>query len=121
MTSSDWRPHLVGCVALLAMEPEDRPLDALLGAACRSSWVSPQLLVTTVLADVPSWPEQVESAILDRGDPKAVAALRALQGNDSSQLIELASRDTDHGGAIAMGWRDRITAAFDKAAVPRSW
>ena len=80
MDSSNWRPQLVGCVALLAMNPQERPLDALLDAACRPSWVSPQLLATTALADVSNWDGQVESAILARGDAKAAAALLALAG-----------------------------------------
>ena len=48
---------------------------------CSAPWgfvlhgVSPQLLVTAVLADVPGWSGEVESAILKRGDSKAAAAL----------------------------------------------
>ena len=121
MKTSDWRPQLVGCVALLGTTPRERPLDALLHAACRPSWVSPQLLVTTALADVPGWPSQVQDAILQRSDPKAAAAFCALQGNDSSELIDLANQDRDRAGAIALSWRDGITAAFDTAGLPRSW
>ena len=121
MSSSNWRPQLVGCVALLAMNPQERPVDALLGAVGRPSWVSPQLLVTAVLADVPGWSGEVESAILKRGDSKAAAALCALQGSSSSQLIDLADQDRDRAGALALGWRAGITAAFDEAGLPRSW
>ena len=121
MTSLDWRPHLVGCVAILAANPRDRPLDSLLEAASRPSWVSPQLLATTALADVPDWPRQLESAILDRGDAKAAAAFRALDGESSDQLIDLANRDTEYGDEIALGWSERITTAFDGARIPRSW
>jgi hypothetical protein len=119
--SSNWRPQLVGCVALLATNPRERPLGALLDAASRPSWVSPQLLATTALVDAPNWPIRVESAILARGDAKAAAALCALAGERSSELIDLANRDTDTGDGIALGWRDGITTAFDKAGVPRSW
>jgi hypothetical protein len=121
MNSSDWRPQLVGCVALLAMNPQERSLDALLAALCRPSWVSPQLLVTAALADVPVWRGEVESAILERGDPKAAAALCALQEIDASQLIDLADQDRDRAGALALGWRDGVAAAFDEAGIPRSW
>jgi hypothetical protein len=119
MNNSNWRPRLVGCVALLAMNPQERPVDALLDAVCRQSWVSPHQLVTTVLADVPVWRGQVESAILKRGDPKAAATFRSPKERFVS---------TDRPGrsgsrrsrALALGWRDGITAAFDEKSLPRS-
>jgi hypothetical protein len=107
-------------VALLAMNPPDRPVYALLDCVDHS-WVAPQLLATAALVNAPNWPAHVENAILDRGDAKAAAALCALDGMRSSQLIHLASQDTQHGDGIALGWRDRITAAFDLAGIFRSW
>jgi hypothetical protein len=67
---SNRRPQLVGCVALLMMNPDERPLDALLHAACHPSWASPQLLATAALMDVPDWRRQVEISVLDQGDPQ---------------------------------------------------
>jgi hypothetical protein len=108
-------------VALLAMNPPDRPLDALLDCVSHS-WVAPQLLATAALANAPNWPSHVEPAILDRGDAKAAAALCGLEAmRCSSQLIELANQDTDYGDEIALGWRDDITTAFDMAGISRSW
>jgi hypothetical protein len=127
MESSNWRPQVVGCVALLAMNAQERPLDALLDAACRPSWVSPQLLATTSLVDVPDWFSEVEGAILDRDDDakldtaKAAAALCALEGRGSSELIDLANVDTQSGGRIAVGWRNRIRTTFDEAHIAHSW
>lgn len=121
MTNSDWRPHLVGCVALLAASPQERPLDALIEAARRPSWVSPQILATTALLDVPDWADQVESAIIERGNAKTAAALHALAGIRSSQLVDLANHDSENGDEIALHWRDDITTAFDVAGIARSW
>jgi hypothetical protein len=116
-----WRSQLVGCVATLASMTDDRPDDALLNATCRSSWVSPQLLATMSLVDPSDWLPQVEQAILDRGDPKAAAAFLALNGNESEALAALAPLDRDSGDEIALGWRERITVAFDRADLTRSW
>jgi hypothetical protein len=46
-----WRENLVGAVATLAMEPRERPLDALWARIEGWSWVVPQLCATAALAD----------------------------------------------------------------------
>jgi len=121
LLSHDWRPQLVGCVATLVAERSDRPLGVLIGAARRSSWVSPQILATVSLATPPGWEVQIEEAILERQDPKAAAALVHLRTGRSPELVALAQQDTDGGGEIARHWRDHIKVAFDGAGVTRDW
>jgi hypothetical protein len=116
-----WRSQLVACVATLIASADDRPNDALLDAACGSSWVSPQLLVTMTFVGPSGWLPQVEQAILEREDPKAAAAFLALNGDGSESLAALAPRDRDHGGGIALAWRERITAGFGQSGLSRSW
>jgi hypothetical protein len=116
-----WRAQLVGCVAILAAERGERPLDRLLDAASSGSWVSPQLLATLTLLDPPDWVPRVEAAIVERGDAKAAAALREVSGKASARIAELADADVDDGGDILRRWRGRIASAFDDARVRRSW
>jgi hypothetical protein len=120
LRNRNWRLKLVGCVALLAAAPDNRPLDALIEAKWGGSWVSPQLLATTSLIDPSGWSSQVEAPILDRHDAKAAAALRALVGG-SQELIELAKEDSDMADDIGLCWRIAITDAFDGAGLYRSW
>jgi len=60
--SPDWRPHLVGAVALIL--DGDRRLDpaALWRAVDAGSWVTPQLVATAYLAD-PSFPARVRERL----------------------------------------------------------
>ena len=116
-----WRPQLVGCVALLAAQPPERPLHALREAACRPSWVAPQLLAALSLVDTQDWPTLTERCIVDLGDPKAAAALQALSDDPSPDLVELAARDAEGGDEIARRWRNGIGPAFDEAGLTRTW
>lgn len=113
-----WQPQLVGCVAILAAEPGERPLDRLLDAASSWSSVSPQLLATLTLLEPPDWVPRVEAAIVERADAKAAAALREVSGKASARIAELADADVDGGGGILRRWRTGIASAFDDARVP---
>ena len=116
-----WRQQLVGCVALLVAEPPDRPLEALVKAACDHSWVSPQILVTASLADPSDWESRVEASILEREDAKAAAALVSIIPGSSAVSRALPTKDLERGDAIAQSWRGRITSAFDAAGIDRTW
>jgi hypothetical protein len=116
-----WRPQLVGCVAILAADPGERPIGRLVDAASSWSWVSPQLLATLSLLDPPDWVPRVEAAIAERADAKAAAALREVSGKASARIAGLADADVEGGGDILRRWRTRIASAFDDARVPRSW
>jgi hypothetical protein len=116
-----WRPQLVGCVALLAADPTERPMQELHEAACSPSWVAPQLLTTLSLLGSRHTLAGTEGRITDREDPKAAAALAALLEDPSPALVELATRDADGGADIARRWRSGIAAAFDEAGLSRSW
>ena len=117
----NWRPHLVGCIALLSAERTNRTDDALVEAGCQFSWVAPQLLATMSLLDPPNWAPRVRRSILDRQDPKAASAFQALKADGSLDLLVLSGLDRDYGGRIALGWRERIGAIFDDAGVQRTW
>ncbi|WP_437808086.1 hypothetical protein [Sorangium sp. So ce1078] len=54
---ANWRPHLVGAIALLLDQSETLDRDLLWRAIDSGSWVTPQLVVTAVLVD-PSFPEK---------------------------------------------------------------
>jgi len=56
----NWRPHLVGAIALL-LEPSLAP-ELLWGAIDRSSWVIPQLVVTATFLD-PMFREHARSRV----------------------------------------------------------
>jgi hypothetical protein len=116
-----WRPQLVGCFALLATTPDDRPLDALAEAVRRPSWVSPQMLATMSLANPSGLTLQVERSIVDRGDAKSASAFAALSGSKSPEIVNLASQDSEGGNHMALRWRDKITRTFDEAGLSRSW
>jgi hypothetical protein len=94
-------------------------LDVLVEAACRYSWVSPQILVTATLAEPRGWERSVTEAIVDRQDAKAAAAMSALSPERSPGFAELVKRDRQGGASIAFRWRDRIAEAFDRAGVHR--
>ena len=116
-----WRPQLVGCAAVLAMEPHVRPLDELQEAVCRGSWVGPQLLATLSLVGGQHWSTRVERCIVDLGDAKSAAALHVLTTHPGPALVELAARDDESGDGIARGWRAGIRQAFDDAGQAHSW
>jgi hypothetical protein len=119
-SADGWRPQLVGCVATLAVDAADRPIDALLRAACASSWVSPQLVVTVSFVAPAEFPT-IDRAIAQRNDAKAAAALAAIADSPSAETARLAGDDRERGGAIASGWQASIRRAFEDAGVPHSW
>ncbi|WP_437877288.1 hypothetical protein [Sorangium sp. So ce513] len=53
----NWRPHLVGAIALLLDQSETLDSSLLWHAIDAGSWVTPQLVVTAVFVD-PSFPER---------------------------------------------------------------
>ncbi|WP_438003312.1 hypothetical protein WME89_31010 [Sorangium sp. So ce321] len=54
---ANWRPHLVGAIALLLDQSETLDRNLLWCAIDAGSWVTPQLIVTAVFVD-PSFPEK---------------------------------------------------------------
>lgn len=54
---ANWRPHLVGAIALLLDQSETLDRNLLWCAIDSGSWVTPQLIVTAVFVD-PSFPEK---------------------------------------------------------------
>ncbi|WP_437886381.1 hypothetical protein [Sorangium sp. So ce307] len=54
---ADWRPHLVGAIALLLDQGETLDRNLLWCAIDSGSWVTPQLIVAAVFVD-PSFPEK---------------------------------------------------------------
>lgn len=59
-SDSNWRPHLVGAVALLLDQGETLNRELLWRAVDGGSWVIPQLIATAVFID-PSFPEKART------------------------------------------------------------
>ena len=121
LTPQNWRPRLVGCVAVLVAEPSDRPLDALLQAVRAGSFVAPQLLVTASLVCPVGWEREVADDVLERGHPKAAAAFVAVSAAAAPELEQLATTDRQGGAAIARRWRESTGASFEEAGLKRWW
>lgn len=51
LTERNWRPQLVGCVALVVAGPNESRLASLWGAINRPCWTSPQLVASASLVD----------------------------------------------------------------------
>lgn len=72
------------------------------------------------LPDAFDFAHQVERSLSDRADAKGAAAFVALSSTAAPEIVDLAGRDQEGGGQIAIRWRDGITAAFDEAGLFRS-
>jgi hypothetical protein len=59
---ADWRPHLVGGLALLLMDDPSADVDNLWEAITRGSWVLPQLVVVAYLVDA-TFPARVRNLV----------------------------------------------------------
>ncbi len=136
----DWRPHLVGAIALLLGAGRTSEVDALWRAIDRGSWVGPQLVVTAYFRD-PNFPSAARTPIAARcpllegawGNPpprqfsaktlssllQVAAGIPALAGwvervRQEPDVVELLREDRDDGGGIASGWMVRVIEEFDK-------
>jgi hypothetical protein len=77
---SDWRPHLVGAVALSALPYDQESSGKLGGAVDRGSWVTPQLAVAAFIRD-PAFADQAGARVRSRrSSAKTVASLAYLAG-----------------------------------------
>lgn len=132
LTENNWRPHLVGAVALVLSGATPARLAMLWQAIDRFSWASPQLVAAAALIDpefeaqarqrifacqrtpLPSAPEG-ESRSSVTVDPKRLAALVALCSRSGEppwltsclaqpSVAARLTRDVDRGGEIALRW-----------------
>lgn len=117
----DWRPQLVGCVALLIADPADRAVGELLQAIRRGSWIAPQLLATAALACPAGWEADVAADVLERGDSKAAAAFVAVSSSVPPELQALAAADDEGGAEIVRQWHTCLASALDEAGIGRAW
>ncbi len=122
---SDWRPHLVGAVALSALRYDPESLRKLWAAIDRESWVTPQLAVAAFIRD-PAFGDQAGARIRSRSrSAKTVASLAYLAGRFSfrpdwlstellnADLIGLLAKDVDGSAEIAERWLTRLQELLD--------
>jgi hypothetical protein len=136
----NWRPHLVGAIALLLGGGGLSEIGALWRAIDRGSWVGPQLVVTACFRD-PDFPSAARARIAARcpllegawGNPpprqfiaKTLSSLLhvatgfpSLAGwvenvRQEADVVELLREDRDHGGGIASDWMDAVMQEFNR-------
>ncbi|HEY1693095.1 MAG TPA: O-acetyl-ADP-ribose deacetylase [Polyangiaceae bacterium] len=122
LAERNWRPQLVGAVAVLVAEANDARLTALWSAIDRPCWISPQLVAVASFADAAF--DARARARLDRRGPGSIAdhpaktlsalfrvsELRAGASEwfapyaASEELRAILASDTDRGGEIAERW-----------------
>ena len=126
----DWRPHLVGAVALVLDDNEHLTPAGLWRAIDSESWVIPQLVVTAYYVD-PEFPqrlvERIEamcSANPKQRAPKLLNSLVAMGRRVPSlstwldakradaRLAELLAQDEDETPDICEDWVEQLTLQF---------
>ena len=146
LRGENWRPHLVGAIAMMASVRSEQTLGYLWERLERGSWVVPQLAATAELIDrrftergadllallcdkirpddqasLADAPPTDPRAFRDDGlhnDGKTVAALAALlDAPIHGSAQRLADQDRDRAGAVAKGWQLAVVGAFDSANV----
>jgi hypothetical protein len=123
---SDWRPHLVGAVALSALPYVQESSGKLWEAIDRRSWVTPQLAVAAFIRD-PAFADQAGARVRSRSScAKTAASLAYLAGRLSfrpdwldtellkADLIGLLAKDVDGSAEIAEHWLTRLKELLDQ-------
>ena len=111
----DWRPHLIGAMAVILDEGRSLDPGCLWAAMDRSSWVSPQLAVTAYLVDGRFAARARERLEGGRASAKLCAALahlcRKLPSSSGWRDGPLAP-DVDDAAGIAQRWHDGLLPQF---------
>jgi len=120
LRQNNWRPHLVGSVAIAVLPQNAQAIDQLWGAVDRDSWVAPQLVAVAFLRD-PRFADHAgdrlrfwSSSVGPSGKapaalvrliellPKAPDSLTAAAS--APTLVNLLKNDVDSSGTIAEEW-----------------
>jgi hypothetical protein len=119
----NWRPHLVGAVALILDDGDHTLVRALWRAIDAGSWVIPQLVVTALMIDR-DFPARLVERVEASCSAKLLASLlsvgAAVQSlgswiagaREEPRVVDLLKQDVDNAPSIAEGWQKRLVEHF---------